>query len=49
MQRDRNEDRLEDKRDRGGDVEMRGALDVGLPSHDKVRTTACSANTLSRE
>src|SRR5262249_28652786 len=31
MQGHRNDNRLEYERDRGGDVEMRGALDIGLP------------------
>ena len=31
MQRHRNDDRLEDQRDDGGDVEMRRVLDIGLP------------------
>ena len=32
MKRDRNNERLEHERDRGGQVKMRRVLDVGLPS-----------------
>ena len=35
VQRYRNDDRLEDERDRGGDVKMRRVLDIGLPGHRK--------------
>ena len=43
MQRDRDDDRLEDERDRGGDVEMRRVLDEGLPGDRGASTSACSA------
>ncbi len=33
MQRHGNDDRLEDQRDRRGDVKMRRVLDIGLPRH----------------
>ena len=35
VQRHRDDDGLEDQRDRGGDVEMRRVLDIGLPGHGK--------------
>ena len=43
VQRDRDDDRLEDQRDRGGDVEMRRVLDEGLPGDRSASTSACSA------
>ncbi|HEY9234355.1 MAG TPA: hypothetical protein VIP08_04920 [Phenylobacterium sp.] len=33
MQRDRDHDALEDQCDAGGNEQMRGGLDVGLPGH----------------
>ena len=46
VQRDRDDDRLEDERDRRGDVEMRRVLDVGLPGdrqrqHQRVQRERC--------
>ena len=47
VQRDRDDDGLEHQRDRGGDVEVRRVLHVGLPGDRQREHQACSAKMLS--
>jgi len=42
-QRHRNDDGLEGQRNHGGDIEMRGVLDVGCQATDNASTIACTA------